>query len=233
MRYVTKAQNNEIDMEDMKKLQKILPDKTKPITWVFVGDSITHGACHTHGWRSYPEHFAERIRCESQRYSDVVINNGVTNDTTKLLLNAWKVRVACFKPDVVSIMEGMNDCAISLQGAASKEDFTKNLREMVSRVRKSGAIPLLQTMNTITSDQQRKDLPAYVDVIRSVARREKAILVDNYEYWEKGKQPPSNPLKWLNDAIHPNELGHRAIAHELFRALDIFDDKSPTCSLPL
>jgi lysophospholipase L1-like esterase len=92
----------------------MLKNKNKPITWVFVGDSITHGARHTNGWRSYSEHFAERMRWEMKRYTDTVINTGITNDT-----------------------------------------------------------------------------------------------------------------------IHPNEIGHRAIADEMFRTLGIFDDKSPTCSLPL
>ena len=31
----------------------------EPLTWIFTGDSITHGALHTWGWRSYVEHFAE------------------------------------------------------------------------------------------------------------------------------------------------------------------------------
>jgi len=33
-----------------------------PVKWLFAGDSITHGALHTWGWRDYTEHFSERIR---------------------------------------------------------------------------------------------------------------------------------------------------------------------------
>lgn len=224
---LSKTKDNVVELEDFKKMQKMLQNGTKPITWVFVGDSITHGALHTHGWRSYPEHFAERVRWELKRYTDIVINTGVTNDTTNILLNTWDERVACFKPGVVSIMEGMND---SCDGAIDKEKFAKNLSEIIRKVRQIKAIPILHTMNTINpADLQRKNLPEYVEVIRAVAQKEKAILVDNYQCWDVN----SNPRKWLNDNIHPNEVGHRAIADEMFRTLEIFDDKSPTCSLPL
>src|SRR5436190_21990005 len=36
---------------------KLLLARKEPVAWVFTGDSITHGAQHTKGWRSYPEHF--------------------------------------------------------------------------------------------------------------------------------------------------------------------------------
>ena len=47
---------------------------------MFTGDSITHGALHTMGWRSYPEHFAERVRWELGRMRDIVINTGISGD---------------------------------------------------------------------------------------------------------------------------------------------------------
>ncbi|HEU5326569.1 MAG TPA: hypothetical protein VFU78_00670, partial [Thermomicrobiales bacterium] len=39
----------------------------EPVRWVFAGDSITHGAAHTIGWRDYTELFGERVRWELRR----------------------------------------------------------------------------------------------------------------------------------------------------------------------
>jgi acyl-CoA thioesterase I len=64
-------------------LKNLLANK-EPIIWVFTGDSITHGALHTFGWRSYVEHFAERVRFEMRRMTDVVINTGISGDTMSL-----------------------------------------------------------------------------------------------------------------------------------------------------
>ena len=43
-----------------------------PVKWLFYGDSITHGALHTFGWRDYTELFAERLRFELGRTMDTV-----------------------------------------------------------------------------------------------------------------------------------------------------------------
>ena len=48
--------------ESLNRIRALLADKSHPLTWVFTGDSITHGAKHTHGSRTYVEHFAERVR---------------------------------------------------------------------------------------------------------------------------------------------------------------------------
>src|SRR5688572_15296908 len=126
-------------------IKQLLAGK-KALTWVFTGDSITHGALHTLGWRSYPEHFAERVRWELRRKRDVVINTGISGERTGGLLADLDWRALRFKPDVVSVMIGMNDCSA---GAAGRETFRKNLAEMAQKVRDAGAIPLLNTPNTV------------------------------------------------------------------------------------
>ena len=68
------------------------------LTWVITGDSITHGALHTLGWRSYPEHFAERVRWELRRMRDVVINTGISGERTGGLLKDFDWRAARFQP---------------------------------------------------------------------------------------------------------------------------------------
>lgn len=208
----------------------MLSNLSTSVTWVFTGDSITHGVRHTNGQRNYVEHFAERVRGELKRYTDIVINTGVTNDTTNILLHTWETRVARFKADVVSVMEGTNDCYDGIissmipgmnvyDEAVSPEKFSDNLHEIIRRIRQTGAIPLLHTMAPVdfNTDLQRKKMPEYVEAVRTVARKEKAILVDNYKFW----QTMPDIIPWLNDAYHPNESGHRAIAEEMFRTLDI------------
>ena len=58
---------------DLEKIKKILGSKDR-FRWVFTGDSITMGAKHTHGYRSYVEIFRERLQWELGRSWDIVIN---------------------------------------------------------------------------------------------------------------------------------------------------------------
>src|SRR5262245_7351583 len=162
-------------------IKQLLAGK-KARTWVFTGDSITHGALHTRGWRSYPEHFAERVRWELRRVRDIVINTGISGDRTGGLLADLDWRVLRFKPDVVSVMLGMNDCSA---GPGGRDTFRKNLTEIVTRIQGADAIPLLNTPNTIyvKNAANRADLPAYAQIVRDVAAATKAGLVDHWAHW--------------------------------------------------
>jgi lysophospholipase L1-like esterase len=210
---------------------KQLLTRKEPATWVFTGDSITHGAVHTKGWRSYPEHFAERVRWELKRMRDIVINTGVSGDKADGLLADLDWRVLHLKPDAVSIMLGMNDCTL---GEVGRQLFRKNLTAIVTKVITAGAIPILNTPNTVIvkNAETRADLPGYVQVVRDVALGTKAILIDHSAHWEKAKPSQEALAKWLDDeSIHPNFVGHREIAKQIFTSLEIFDTDSPTCKL--
>jgi sialidase-1 len=209
---------------DLASIKERIANPGEPLTWLITGDSITHGAKHTLGARSYPEHFAERVRFEMNRRRDVVINTGISGDTSDGILKDFEWRVGRYKPDVVSINIGMNDCA---RGAGGRDNFTTHLRELVRRTRALGAVPVLQTTNTIAADGRRGDLAAFVGIIQKVAKDEGVILVDHWSHWQK----QGDVSAWLNDPIHPNATGHAEMAKVMFRALGIFDAKSPTCQL--
>ena len=211
-------------------LVKELLKKKEPNIWLFTGDSITHGAKHTMGHRSYPEIFEERMRWEMARTRDWVVNTGISSQTIRLILADFEWRVSRFAPSVVSIMIGTNDCA--------KEDipvevFEKELTVFVRKVRELKAIPILHTPNPIILEMAgpRKTLPDYITVIRKVAGEQQTILVDNYEYWtDRHKRYLNHVYKqWLNDYLHPNQTGHQQIARLMFRTLGIFDAEQPTC----
>lgn len=211
-------------------LQQLLKSP-QSATWVFTGDSITHGALHTLGWRSYPEHFAERVRWELGRVRDVVINTGISGDRTGGILKDWDWRAGRFQPDTVSLMFGMNDCGA---GPAGREEFRRNLHTLVDRALAAQALPLLHTPNTVYTAKSpgREDLPAYAQIIREVAAERGVALVDHYAEWRQAKPDQESLLPWLQDeSIHPGVYGHRMFARSLFRVLGIFDEKSPTCQL--
>lgn len=202
-----------------------------PVTWIFTGDSITHGALHTLGWRSYPEHFAERVRWELRRMRDVVINTGISGERTGGLLKDFEWRALRFEPHVISIMIGMNDCS---DGPDGRSKFRDNLQALVDATRAANATPLLHTPNTIYEKNatSRSDLPAYAEIVREIALASNVTLVDHWKHWRESKPNQEDLLPWLEDkSIHPGVFGHREFARETFRVLGIFDEASPTCML--
>lgn len=218
--------------EDLKRLQDIISNKSHPVKWIFTGDSITQGAKHTLGYRSYPEIFAERVRFEMARYRDIVINTAISGHTTREILSDFDWRVEQFKPDVVSLMIGTNDAAKSR--GISIEEFGDNLEKLLKKIRSFDAIPLLQTPNIIdmgqdSSKNERAALPDFVGKMRQVADTTHTILIDHSMYWQTQKEIVFKE-GWLNDPLHPNGKGHLQMARLLFKTLNIFDEHSFTCT---
>ena len=96
------------------------------------------------------------------------------------------------------------------------------------------SIPVLQTPNTVFEPNARRwhDLPAYVEIIREVARETTSALVDHWQHWQAKKPDPTRLLEWLQDqSIHPNVYGHREMARHLCGTFGIYDPASLTCRL--
>jgi lysophospholipase L1-like esterase len=208
-----------------------LLNRKEPVKWLFTGDSITHGAKHTIGWRDYTELFSERVRWEMGRGRDVVIKTGISGWTIQRITDDLQWNVLQFRPDCVSIMVGLNDCNSGPEGL---ERFKETYVRTIARIRsETGAAILLHTPNGSlpTGGEPRvRFLAAYVETIREVAAKARAPMVDHFSEWVAA-DPSGSMHHWLAHGCHPNEYGHRVMAHAIFRALGIWDDKSWTCQL--
>lgn len=196
---------------------------------VFTGDSITHGPLHTKGYRSYTEHFRERLKEKFKNENIMVFNTGVSGATTRDIIRDFHICVNIYDPDIVFIMLGMNDSSNEI---VPLEEYRKNILELINKVREIGAIPILQTSNIIKMDLSRKSLKFYMDIVRTVARENNVMLIDHYSHWEELEKENSNlKNELLNDLIHPNEKGHLEIVKFILKELDIFEEDSYTCNL--
>ncbi|WP_406456395.1 GDSL-type esterase/lipase family protein [Streptomyces sp. NBC_00876] len=220
------------ELADQGRISTILNSNT-PATWVITGDSITHGALHTNGWRSYPEHWTERVRWElgKPKNRDFVIDSGVSGATSAELVAQFRERVTAFSPQVVSIMIGTNDIATSGLGP---DVYRANLVSLVRSVRAlpGSPVPVLQSPNPVDPAKWpgRVNLSQYAQVMGEVAAQESVLFIDHYNDWLDG-DGGQVPLTLLNDGLHPNERGHHRIVLKMIKDLRIFDASSRVCSL--
>lgn len=228
------AESARPDLADHGRIATILNSDT-PATWVVTGDSITHGALHTNGWRSYPEHWTERLRWElgKPKNRDFVIDSGVSGATGAELLDRFDERIAGFSPHVVSIMIGTNDIVTPGLGV---DAFRAGLVRLVRSVRAlpGAPVPVLQSPNPAAPDAWpgRVGLSEYAKAMGEAAAQEKAVFVDHYEHWLSGNGGQV-PLGLLNDGLHPNQRGHLHLAHKMIKDLRVFDRDSKVCSLAI
>ncbi|MFF9347645.1 GDSL-type esterase/lipase family protein [Streptomyces sp. NPDC014734] len=226
------AQSPRPDLADLGRISTILNSDT-PATWVLTGDSITHGALHTNGWRSYPEHWTERVRWElgKPKNRDFVIDSGVSGATSAELVARFAERVTAFSPEVVSIMIGTNDIATSGLGP---EAYRANLVSLVRSVRAlpGSPVPVLQSPNPVDPAiwPGRTGLSRYAQVMGEVAAQQNTVFIDHYDDWLSG-DGGQVPLSLLSDGLHPNERGHHRVALKMIKDLRVFDGGSRVCSL--
>ena len=194
--------------------------------WLFYGDSITHGAKHTTGFKDFSELFRERIVWELGRCNDLVLNSAYSGFTTRDLLEKFDERAAYFRPDAVFLMIGTNDTV----KIADENVFRSNLNKLAEQFEKLGTCLILLTPLPVfrNLDASRgAAVPAYAGIVRETARARGLPLIDEYRSWEN--DPAAVYL--YADELHPNNFGHVKIAHDIFRALGIFDEKSWVCRL--
>ena len=174
---------DEYARRDADRLREILAGP--PVTWVFLGDSITQGVAHTHGRRGYVEHFAERVRGELGRRGDAVINSGVSGATTEDLLPEFHWRAGRFAPDVVFVMFGTNDI---LAGEDGVRGFRYRLDQIVQRSPSSPArMSLVPNITKTTSGAKR---PARQ---WNSGRRSSVVAPDTPELITASPRRPSSP----------------------------------------
>ncbi|MCP4639287.1 MAG: SGNH/GDSL hydrolase family protein [bacterium] len=215
---------------ELAKIQPLLKGN-QAVTWVFAGDSITHGARHLYGNQDYVQLFAERLRWELGQERNIVIKTATSGWTIPRIAADIDWRILQFNPKVVSIHIGMNDCSAGDGGLVS---FRDTYLAVIAKVReKTGAAIILHTPNAIIpggNPGREPHLPKYVDAARAVAAETGAILVDHYANWLEYME--NSQIHYLmNDALHPDLYGHRFKALALFRALGIYDPESPVCRL--
>ncbi len=219
---------DEYARRDADRLREVLAGP--PVTWVFLGDSITQGVSHTHGRRGYVEHFAERVRGELDRRGDAVVNSGVSGASTEDLLPEFHWRAGRFAPDVVFVMFGTNDM---VGGADGVRAFRFRLDQIVQRSRDIGATVVLQTPPPVRPEGERTPelAAAYAAAVREVGADLGALVVDHAAAWQAAAGDGAVPDGWLDDAFHPGARGHHELARTLLTALDLFDPSSEVCAL--
>lgn len=207
----------------MEGIEELLKSE-KRVKWLFTGDSITHGVLYTFGSRDYVQLFEERLRFELARPLDLVIRTAVSGWTVPQVLNNIEWNILQFKPDVVSIMLGMNDA-----DRVSPTDFAQGYRKILDILKENGdPRVLLHTPNPIVPGHNKvrdENLPSVVEEIRKIGAERGIHVVDHWAEW----QSLERIFPWMGDTIHPNAQGHMAFARRLFKDLGIWNEESAVC----
>lgn len=219
--------------EKQKALSEKLKEKDK-MTWLFMGDSITHAALWTKGYDGIAQTFEKYLKDELGRASDTVINTAVSGATTTSTLNNIEQRLEKYTPDVVSIMLGTNDAAT---GGLTADIYKKNLETIIEKIRNKNkdAVIILRTPTPMWNTGSREaNIPQYIAKMKQVADEQNLIYIDQYTELQKA----FNDYGWLKkdtvlfgNNLHPGANGHLLMTRHFLKGCGLWKEDSAIANL--
>jgi len=156
-----------------------------------------------------------------------IVNMGVNGNTVRDLAARWEGDVMALKPDWLSIMIGINDVWRLFDAWPGREstidldEYNRTLDRLIQKTQ-----PLLKGLVLMTpfliepnrSDPMRAKMDEYVAVVRNLAGRHGAILVDTQAAFDE-VLTELEPIRLAADRVHPNLSGHMILARAFLQAI--------------
>ena len=204
-------------------------------TVLFQGDSITDakrkrdvktanaqdGMGSGYAWLAAAQQLIDRPAAKLKFF-----NRGNSGNKVYQLAERWQTDCLDLKPDVVSILIGVNDYSHMLDGTfkTSAAKYEKEFRELLERTR--GALPkvrlvVCEPFVLKTGKVTDKWFPGYDDfraAARTVADQAEALFVPFQAMFDEASKIAA-PALWAADGIHPTCEGAALMAHSWLKAV--------------
>jgi len=210
-------------------------------TIVFIGDSITDMGRSQPAYRplgfGYVHFVGNLLLAKYPQLNLNIVNTGISGNTVRDLKNRWVKDCLEHKPDILSVLIGINDLwrqygePERMPAAVYPEEYELTYRRLLSLVSAERAVAgqAKQRCNSqlvliepfmFCDDAENKifqDLRTYIRIVHNLAKEFDAVLVP-LQGWidEQIKQVP--PEKWSQDSVHPYIWAHAWIAQRWLEA---------------
>jgi lysophospholipase L1-like esterase len=213
-------------------------------TIVFIGDSITDADRDLPAYRpfgfGYVHFVANTLLAKYPELNISIINAGISGNTVRDLKHRWEKDCIRYKPDILSVLIGINDVARryaepeKLPRAVYEDEYELTYRQLLSQAEEQCNCQLILMEPFMFCDSSRemdqdiisrgkeenqmlKSLRRYVNIVECFAKEFEAVLVPLQSEIDKQiKQVP--PEKWSEDSVHPYLWAHAWIAQRWLQA---------------
>lgn len=203
-------------------IRKKVENKDKPLTWLFMGDSITHAAAHTKGYDGIAQLFEKYLKEDLGRIDDTVINTAVSGAQTVRTMENLEQRMTKYHADIVSVMLGTNDT----RDPNVYSQYKSNLKKIADAIREANPDAIVIFRSPTPGNGAWKDGPSGED--GSVARMAQAaeedgniLFIDQYTTLREAVdaypylfQPP---YYFGDGLVHPGAAGHVLMTTQFIR----------------
>lgn len=220
----------------------------RPATIAFLGDSVTQGCFELFESGRAIDTVFDNKSAYSTRVSEIlhtffpkshinIVNCGISGDNAQNGLSRLDRDILPFRPDLVVVSYGLNDCG---NGMAGLEKYTAALDAIFKRVTETGAECIFMTENMMnthvschvtnprfaeiaegTAKRQTEGvLDAYFDAAKKVAAENGVRVCDCYAKWKAMHAAGVNVTELLSNYInHPIRDLHYLFAYSLVETM--------------
>lgn len=202
----------------------------KGYTFLFQGDSITDGnRTRNNDWNHVMGHgyayiISSKLWYDSPEKEFQFFNRGISGNQVTDLASRWQSDTLDLKPDLLSVMIGINDTWAAVGGDKTKtvELFETTYRSILEKTRQS--LPSVQfvlcTPFVLPVGMVKKQWESYqvelaprLAIVKQLADEYGAIYVDFQSAFNSAlKRAPAE--YWIWDGVHPMPAGHELMARE-------------------
>jgi len=206
-----------------------LPKIAAGATLLFQGDSITDmkwgrnqkDRNHYLG-HSYVYLIASRLHTDMPQAKLNFLNRGISGNTVGDLKARWQKDAIDLKPDVLSILVGVNDVgrAVRANKTVDVGAFEKDYRWLLEESRKANPDlkiillePFVLPVTRVKAAWQawRGQIDQLRPIVAKLARDHKATLIKTQDIFDDAAKLVE-PSHWIWDGVHPLPQGHELIA---------------------
>jgi len=204
-------------------------------TFLFQGDSITDGnRSRNLDWNHVLGHgyvylIASRLWCDNPSKGYHFFNRGVSGNKVTDLAARWQEDVLNIKPQLLSILVGVNDVnsMFTHDGSVTGENFREvyasllaKTKEQLPGMRIVLCEPFLLPVGRVKDQWEAwsAEMKVRQTIVRELAAQFHAVFVPLQEEFDKAceKAPPDY---WIWDGIHPMPGGHELIARKWIKVV--------------
>lgn len=209
---------------------KLAGSKSDSLTFLFQGDSITDGnRTRNDDWNHVMGHgyqyiIAARLWYEFPDKRFLFFNRGISGNKVPDLADRWQKDAIDLKPNVLSILIGINDIIAFINGnkkfsAQQYEDaysaVLQQTRQALPNVQLVLCQPFILAVGKVTEKwkEYSVEIEKRQEIVRRLSTDHDGILVDFQKSFNKAVL--RGPAEyWIWDGLHPMPAGHELMARE-------------------
>ena len=197
---------------------------------LFQGDSITDGnrdkraadLNHLIG-HGYQANISARFGADLAERHLTFMNRGISGNTVSTLANRWQKDTIDLKPDILSILIGINDLNFGVSAERYEQQYDQLLADTMKalpNVKRVLCEPFGLPVGNYQAnwEKRRADLAARQAIVNKLGEKYHAPVVHFQRMFEDAAKRATADY-WIWDGVHPTVSGHQLMADEWVRTV--------------